>query len=300
MAPLSGDYRPSLARSNAWCRDFTRRRAENFTVASWLLPRHLRQHFANVYAWCRWADDLADEHAAAAENLAALDDWELQLQRCAAGEAAHPIYVALAETLREFALPLASFTDLLDAFRQDQRLARYETFDELLVYCRRSANPVGRIVLGLGRCANTENVALSDRICTGLQLVNFWQDVRRDWNERGRIYLPRETLRQFGVQEQDLAGDLATGALRAAIAHEVQRAASFLRSGWPLVARVSPALRVEVELFLRGGLAVAQAIRGQNYDILSRRPVVSRAKKLQLLAITTLRQKLLRRYGAPA
>lgn len=299
-ADRGGEVRPSLAEANAWCEKFARYHAENFTVASWLLPRHLRQHFVNIYAWCRWADDLADDCGDAPQRLALLDDWEAQLHRCAASEADDPIGVALAETIREFDLPLEPFCDLLAAFRQDQRQTHYESFGELLAYCRLSANPVGRLVLRLGRCDSADNVALSDSICTGLQLVNFWQDVRRDCMNDCRIYLPRETMRDFGVDEATIDRGVATAAFRAAIAHEVQRAESFLRAGWPLVASVSPALRVDVELFIRGGLAVAQKICRQRFDVLARRPVVGKAKKLQLLAATILRQKVFGRLGASA
>jgi squalene synthase HpnC len=301
FAPGCDEVRPSLVESNAWCQTFARLHAENFTVASWLLPQSLRQPFANVYAWCRWADDLADAGNDVAQNLQRLDDWEFQLHRCAAGEAEHPIYVALAATLAEFDLPLSPFTDLLAAFRQDQKqFHHYETFDELLGYCQRSANPVGRLVLHLGRCASNESIALSDSICTGLQLVNFWQDVRRDWSERRRIYLPRETMRKYRVEVDDIARGRATNAFRKAIAHEVARAEKFLHEGWPLVSHVSPALRVEVELFLRGGLAVADAIRRQRYDVLARRPTISKAKKCRLFLATIWRQKILRRRGALA
>jgi squalene synthase HpnC len=299
-ADQGGEVRPSLAAANAWCEKFARDHAENFTAASWLLPRHLRQHFVNIYAWCRWADDLADDGGDAQQRLALLDDWETQLHRCAAGEADDPIGVALAATIHEFDLPLEPFCDLLAAFRQDQRQSHYESFDELLAYCRLSANPVGRLVLRLGRCDNAANVLLSDSICTGLQLVNFWQDVRRDYMYLGRVYLPRETLRNFGVDQSAIEQGVATAAFRAAIGHEVQRAEGFLRAGWPLVECLSPTLRVDVELFIRGGLAAAQAIRQQNFDVLTRRPVVGKAKKLQLLAATILRQKVFGRHGASA
>jgi squalene synthase HpnC len=189
---------------------------------------------------------------------------------------------------------------LLSAFRQDQVQTRYSTFDGLLDYCRRSANPIGRLLLRLGRYDDVDNIAWSDSICTGLQLVNFWQDVRRDWTDRRRIYLPRETLEQIGVEENMIARGEATTAFRAAIAHEVDRAETFLHAGWPLVARASPELRLEVELFIRGGLAVAQAIRLQGYDVLTRRPVVGKVKKLRLFAAAAIRQKVFRRYGERA
>lgn len=298
-ASPGGEVRLPLAEAEHWCQQFARQHAENFTVASWLLPSHLRQPFANLYAWCRWADDLADETSDAEKSLTLLDAWESQLHDCFAGEAEHPIYVALAETLRDFELPRQPFLDLLGAFRQDQRQRSYESFAELLDYCRLSANPVGRLVLQLGRCASAEAEKLSDSICTGLQLVNFWQDVRRDWVERRRTYLPRATLREFHCDAAVIASGRADDPFRQAIAFEVERAEGYLRAGWPLVALVSPELRIEVELFIRSGFAVANAIRRQRFDVLSRRPTIGKAKKMQLFAATVFRQKLFRGAGAP-
>ena len=177
-----------------------RRHYENFTVASRLLPRRLRQHVCNIYAYCRWADDLADEIGDPQRSLALLDWWETQLRDCYDGRAAHPVFIALSETIRKFDIPAEPFLDLLVAFRQDQRVTRYETIDQVLEYCRCSANPVGRLVLYLGRCHTPERARLSDSICTGLQLANFCQDVARDW-DRGRIYLPQADCRRFGYDE---------------------------------------------------------------------------------------------------
>lgn len=279
--------RPTLAEAQVYCRRVARGHYENFTVASWLLPKHLHQHFANIYAYCRTADDLADE-GATDRRLAALDTWEQHLRDCYSGRAVHPIFVALAETIAEFEIPIDPLADLLIAFRQDQHVSHYATTAALLGYCRFSANPVGRLVLHLGRCCDQYTAALSDSICTGLQLVNFCQDVARDWRDRQRIYLPQETLRQFGGDEQTLVADVARGhaskELRGAIAHETERAAEYLQEGWPLVDRVASELRLEVELFVRGGLAVVETIRRQDYDVLRRRPVVTRGKKLQLFA----------------
>lgn len=288
-APPTGGSRPTLAEAQAYCRAFARSHEENFTVGSWLLPRRLRQHFANVYAYCRWADDLADETGDAEQNLARLDAWDEQLRACYSGRAEHPIFIALAQTIREFDVPIEPLADLLSAFRQDQRVKRYERFDDLLDYCRRSANPVGRLVLRLGRCCDGQTTPPSDSICTGLQLVNFWQDVARDWRERGRIYLPSETMRRFGCREDAIERGCADDAFRAAIAFEVDRAESYLQAGWPLVRQVPRGLRVEVELFLRAGLAVAAAIRRQRYDVLARRPRVSKWTRLRLLLVASRR-----------
>ena len=290
--------RPTLSEAQAYCRRLAQTHYENFTVASWLLPKDLRQHFANIYAFCRCADDLADETGDPQRSLALLDAWEDQLACCFAGESEHPVFVALADTVKEYSIPIAPFQELLSAFRQDQTVTRYETLAELLDYCRRSANPVGRLVLHLGRCCTPENAALSDSVCTGLQLVNFWQDVARDWQECGRLYLPTETMERHGIDEQTIAQGQTTTAFREAIAAEVSRAEDFLNAGWPLVASVAPELRIDVELFIRGGLAVAQAIRRSDFDVLRRRPTVSKHTKLRLLAATWWRQRVLRRYNA--
>jgi squalene synthase HpnC len=275
--------RLSLSQSRRYCRRLAHRHYENFTVASLLLPPRLRQHFCNVYAYCRWADDLADETSGPIESLALLDWWELQLHQCYSGHASHPVFVALAETVQQFDIPLAPLGDLLVAFRQDQRVTRYDTFEQLLEYCRYSANPVGRLVLYLGRCCDPARAELADSICTGLQLANFWQDVARDW-QRGRMYLPRADCRRFGYDETMLARRDCNASFRRLLAAQVDAADRWLRRGLPLVNMVPRPLQVDVSLFIHGGLAILEAIRRQDYDVLSRRPVVSRFKKLQLLA----------------
>jgi squalene synthase HpnC len=265
-----------------YCRRLAKTHYENFTVASWLLPKRLRQHFYNVYAYCRWADDLADETDDPAESLRLLGWWERQLDDCYRGRAVHPVFTALMETIELFDIPADPFRNLLVAFRQDQRKRRYETFDELLGYCVNSANPVGHLVLYLGRAFDAENARLSDDICTALQLANFWQDVARDY-DRGRIYLPRETTRRFGYDDAMFARREFNEALAAALEFEVDRSEALFDAGSPLVARVPQALRIDVELFLRGGRAVLQAIRRSGYNVWRRRPTVGKWKKMQLL-----------------
>jgi squalene synthase HpnC len=281
---------PAPADAAAYCRRLARTHYENFTVASWLLPRGLRQHFCNVYAFCRWADDLADETADPLQSLALLDWWEDQLRACrdsaehgGAGAARHPVFVALGRTIAEFDIPIEPFADLLAAFRRDQRQSRYDTFDELLDYCRYSANPVGRLVLYLGRCHDERTGAVADSICTGLQLANFWQDVARDY-ARGRMYLPRESLARFGCGEQDIAACRVSEPLRRVLAVEVERAESYLKTGRRLVPMVPRELRVDVALFIEGGLAILRAIRRAEFDVWSRRPTVGKWEKLRLVA----------------
>jgi len=282
--PRAGEpNRPSEAESRRYCRRLARRHYENFTVASRLLPRAMRQHVANVYAYCRWADDLADECRTPDESLGLLDWWEDELRSCYQGRAVHPVFVALSETIRRFDVPCEPFADLLVAFRQDQRVTRYENFDRLLEYCRYSANPVGRLVLHLGRCHDGERAELSDAICTGLQLANFWQDVAEDW-ERGRIYVPLADCRRFGYDESMFARHEHNEALRGLLGAEVGEAEGWLRRGLPLVGMVPRWLRLEVALFVHGGLAILAAIRRADYDVWSRRPEVSKLDKLRLLA----------------
>jgi squalene synthase HpnC len=275
--------RLSPRQSRRYCRRLAKRHYENFTVASRLLPRRLRQHFCNVYAYCRWADDLADETGDPARGLALLGWWERQLRECYAGKAVHPVFVALAPTIRQFEIPVEPFVDLLVAFRQDQQVTRYETFDQLLEYCRWSANPVGRLVLFLGRCYTPQRARLANSICTGLQLANFWQDVARDW-DRGRVYLPQVDCRRFGYSEADFARRECNPAFRRLLAAHVQEAEGWLRRGLPLVGLMPPELQLGVGLFAHGGLAILEAIRRQDYDVWTRRPVLSKTRKLRILA----------------
>jgi squalene synthase HpnC len=270
-----------LRQSRRYCRRLARRHYENFTVASRLLPRRLRQHVCNVYAYCRWADDLADEIGDPQRSLALLDWWETQLHDCYDGRAAHPVFVALSETIREFNIPQRPFSDLLVAFRQDQRVTRYESAADVLNYCRYSANPVGHLVLYLGQCHTPERVVLADSLCTGLQLANFCQDVARDW-DRGRIYLPQGACRQFGYDEAAFARREANDAFRQLLAAQVTLAEALLCGGLPLAAEMPRGLRLPVALFAAGGLATLDAVRRQRYDVWSRRPTVSKLAKLRL------------------
>src|SRR5215467_721222 len=200
---------PSPAEAREYCARLARSHYENFSVASWFLPKRLRQHFFNVYAYCRISDDLGDEVGDTAASLELLDQWQRELDACYEGSPKHPVFVALAETVPQFDIPKHEFSDLLIAFRQDQTVTRFETFDDVLAYCRYSANPVGHLVLYLCGYSDAERQQLSDYTCTALQLANFWQDVFVDY-EKGRIYLPLEDLRRFGVSEQDIAHRRAT------------------------------------------------------------------------------------------
>jgi len=276
---------PSLDEARAYCRRLAHSHYENFTVASRLFPRHLHQHLCNVYAYCRWADDLADE--AGQESLSLLDWWERQLEELFARSetpvATHPVFISLAETIRQFDIQQRPLADLLIAFRRDQVQQRYESLADLLTYCERSANPVGRIVLALGRAQSTENVQLSDQICTGLQLANFCQDVLRDF-ERGRIYLPLDICRQHGWDEAKFAAGRCDDDFRELLRSVVDEAQTRLLEGQPLVDRVPRDLRLPIRVFVAGGRAILAAIRRARYDCLTQRPTVGRLTKLRLLA----------------
>ena len=272
----------SLAAAREYCRRLARSHYENFTVASWLLPAELRQPFADIYAYCRWSDDLADETAGGEQSLALLDWWQSQLEDCFRGMAAHPVFVALRPTIAEYQIPIEPFRNLLIAFRQDQLTTRYETFDELLAYCRNSANPVGRLVLCLGRCHDDERGELADHVCTGLQLANFWQDVARDY-DKGRIYLPQDSCRRHGYDEAMFARREYNTHFRELLSSEVERAEAFLRGGLPLVELVPRPLRIDVQLFIDGGLAILDTIRRIDYNVWHTRPTVGKIEKLRLL-----------------
>jgi squalene synthase HpnC len=278
---------PSLEQSREYCRRLARTHYENFSVATWFLPKHLRQDFLNVYSYCRISDDLGDEVGDAPASLALLDEWQLQLDACYEGNPRHPVFVALAETARKFNIPKHEFSDLLIAFRQDQTVTRFGRFNDVLAYCRYSANPVGHLVLHLCGFGDAERQQLSDYTCTALQLANFWQDVSLDY-AKGRIYLPLEDLRKYCVSEEDLAHNRNTVAFREMMKFEVERAREWFDRGLPLVGKVNKNLAVDLELFSRGGQEILNAIERQGFAVLGRRPVISKTRKLALLARAAL------------
>jgi len=289
---------PVLPAAEEYCQGLARSHYENFPVATWLLPKHLHQHFYNVYAYCRWADDLADETSDQVRSRELLDWWERQLDRCYASvhekssAPIHPVFVALASTVQRFSIPNEPFADLISAFRQDQEIVRYETFEQLKDYCQRSANPVGRIVLYLCERHNDENVMWSDSICTGLQLANFWQDIARDY-EIGRVYLPKEDREQFQYSAGDLEKRESTKEFRALMEFEVQRARTLLNNGLPLVAKIPGRLKIDIEMFIRGGLEILDAIERIEYRVWETRPVVSKWK-LGMAAVSCLFRSVFR------
>jgi squalene synthase HpnC len=277
------DYAPlSPARARAYCSRLATTHYENFTVASLLLPRRLLRHFHAVYAYCRWADDLADEAGGGAEALVLLQWWREELLHCYDGEPRHPVMIALRETIQRFSIPPRPFLDLLLAFEQDQRVKRYRTFEQLLGYCRYSANPVGHLVLYLCEAYDPQRAALADHVCTALQLANFWQDVDRDL-AIGRVYLPEEDRRRFGYAEDDLHARRFTLAFAELMRFEVDRTRDLFSRGLPLVEEVGPELRLDIELFVRGGLAVLRKIERCGYNVWQTRPALSKWEKAALL-----------------
>lgn len=275
--------RPSLEEARAYCRRLATSHYENFHVASWFLPARVRPHFYSIYAYCRIADDLGDEVGDREQSLALLDLWGRELDACYRGSARHPVFVALAETIRACDIPQKPFADLLVAFRQDQTVTRYRTMDDVLGYCEYSANPVGRLVLYACGYRVPEMFALSDFTCTALQLANFWQDVSSDY-ERGRIYLPLQDMEHYGVQESTIARCEATADFRELLRYEVGYTRGLFHKGLPLTRMVDRELALDLDLFSRGGLEILRAIERRQYDVLSERPVVSKSRKLGLVA----------------
>lgn len=285
---------PSLSESRVYCAQLARTHYENFSVATWFLPKRLRQDFYNVYAYCRISDDLGDEVGDAAASLALLDEWQRELDACYEGSPKHPVFVALAETVGFYDIPQHEFSDLLRAFRQDQTITRFDTFNDVLAYCRYSANPVGHLVLYLCGYRDSERQQLSDFTCTALQLANFWQDVSIDY-AKGRIYLPLEDLRRFAVTEQDIAAQRNTPAFCAMMQFEVERARDWFESGLPLIAQVDRELAVDLDLFSRGGQEILNAIERQDFAVLGNRPKISKPRKLALVARAALGKLFTRR-----
>ena len=287
---------PSLEDAREYCRRLARTHYENFSVATWFLPRNLRQDFLNVYAYCRISDDLGDEVGDATAALALLDEWQTELDACYAGDPRHPVFVALAETVKKFDIPKHEFSDLLIAFRQDQTVTRFETFDDVLAYCRYSANPVGHLVLYLCGYHDPERQQFSDYTCTALQLANFWQDVSVDY-AKGRIYLPLEDLRRYSVSEEDIQHNRNTPAFREMMRFEVERARQWFDRGLPLVSKVDGGLAVDIELFSLGGQEILNAIERQNFAVLGRRPAISKTRKLALVGRAALGKVLGKSLG---
>jgi squalene synthase HpnC len=277
--------RPTLEEAKAWCRSLATTHYENFHVATWFLPRKVRPHFESVYAYCRVSDDLGDEVADTTTALRLLEEWGAMLDECydSPADSRHPVFVALQETIAAHDLPRGLFHDLLAAFKLDQTKTRFESIAELEDYSRDSANPVGRLVLLVSGYREEPIALLSDKICTALQLANFWQDVVEDW-ERGRRYLPGDLMRQFGVTDADVAARRFTPGFRALMEHLAGYTRAMLREGGAIGGLVDRELATTLDLFRKGGESILDAIAAQGYDTLKRRPEVSKARKARLLA----------------
>jgi squalene synthase HpnC len=282
---------PSVEEARRCCESLARSHYENFHVATLLLPDRLREHFYPVYAYCRWADDLGDETGDPERSLWLLDRWEEELDACYRGEARHPVFVALRATIEQCRIPPEPFRDLIAAFRQDQVKTRYETFDEVLGYCRYSANPVGRLVLYVCGYRDPERQQLSDWTCTALQLANFWQDVARDY-KIGRIYIPRDAMARHGYSENDLAAGRCDERFRNLLRELVERTGDLFERGLALTSLVDSRLALDIELFSRGGMEILRRIERQNYDVLTRRPSLDAGDKALLFASTLARHAL--------
>jgi squalene synthase HpnC len=272
--------------ARAYTRQLARVHYENFHVATFLLARELRQDFYNVYAFCRWADDLADEIGDTERSLELLGWWDGELTAMYEGRTVHPVFVALAETVEKCRIPREPFANLIQAFVRDQHQTRYETLDDLLDYCRYSANPVGQLVLHVCGYADEERIALSDCTCTALQLANFWQDVARDF-QIGRIYIPLAYMERYDYSpfhlEHDIKQGHASERLRGVMHELVDHAEELFQKGLPLLQMVDRRLAVDLDLFSRGGMAILDLISRQDYDVLSQRPALSKPRRLLLL-----------------
>ncbi len=274
---------PGLDEAYAWCARLAHSHYENFTIASWLMPRAMRPHMYAIYAYARLADDFADEE----HDLAKLDAWEHELDLAYAGAPRHPVFVALADTVARFDIPREPFANLLRAFRSDVEFKGFDTIEDLLGYCRNSADPVGRLVLYLFGYRDRERQQFSDRICSGLQLANFWQDIAID-RGKGRIYFPRRDMERFGYSAEELGRGVIDRNFVELMKHEIAFARDLLKSGAALSEMVDQRLKRDILMFAGGGLAILRAIEKVDYDVFSRRPRLGKFDylKLALRALT--------------
>ncbi len=286
---MGHSYEP--AEAERYTRWLAKHHYENFHVVTFLLPRHLHQDFYNVYAFCRWADDLGDEIGSTEESLRLLEWWSAELEAMYSGGSPHPVFVALRQTVERHDIPKAPFADLIRAFVQDQTVHRYATYDAVYDYCRYSANPVGRLVLYLCGYRDTVRQQLSDATCTALQLANFWQDVAVDLG-KGRIYIPLEAMERHGYTEQELQARRETPEFQALMKELVGSARKLFRKGLPLVGMVDRRLAVDLDLFSRGGMRVLEKIEEQNYCVLHKRPSIGKFERASMLTGAVLRELL--------
>lgn len=284
--PDSPDY---LEATFASCAELARSHYENFSIASCLLPKHLKPHFYAIYAFARGVDDLGDE--AVGDRLALLDLWDQELTSCYNGKPSHPHFIALAKTIRLFDIPPLPFKRLIEANRRDQKPVRFGTFADLLEYCTYSANPVGHMLLYLAGINDEQLQSISDKTCTALQVTNFLQDIRRDYHI-GRVYVPSEDFERFGVSEHQIRHGNFDANFRSLIAFEISRTRQMFVDGYQLIDHLDRSIRTDFALFVRGGLSILQTIENRNYDVLSSRPVLSKFEKTKILIATWVRSRL--------
>ncbi len=311
-----GASRVSVVDAYRYCERLARSHYENFNVGGWITPKQKLPHVYAIYAWCRLVDDLGDEAApqghpsgsvatgqpepmVTEHRLCRLDWWESELDAIYHGQPSHPIAIAVQDTVSKFSIPREPFGRLIQANRIDQGSGRFGALDEVIEYCTYSANPVGHLYLYLFGYDDLERQRLADYTCTALQLTNFWQDVARDYRDRGRIYLPQADMLAFRVSEEDIASGCASDEFRALLRHECDVAMGLFQKGAPLVKTLEPSARLPVALFTRGGVAVLDAIRQRDYDVLSERPALSGRRKAWLLASAWLSNKFRMGYGLP-
>jgi squalene synthase HpnC len=273
-------YSPEEGR--AYTRWLATHHYENFHVVSFLLPKRLHQDFYNVYSYCRWADDLGDEIGDRDESLRLLEWWRGELDAMYSGRATHPVFAALLPTVQKYGIPRQPFSDLVDAFVQDQTVTRYPDWDAVFGYCRNSANPVGRLVLYLCGYSDAERQKLSDATCTALQLANFWQDVTVDLL-KDRIYIPLDAMERHGYTVEELLARQFTPGFRETMREIVEKARQLFLAGLPLPGMVDRRLAIDLDLFSRGGMRVLEKIEQQGYDVLSSRPAISKVERVGLL-----------------
>ncbi len=296
LYPFDTQKTMSVSEAFAYCENIAKTHYENFTVGSFLMPLHLRPSIYTVYAFCRWADDLGDEIGDPNLSLKLLEAWDQELSLCKNGNPRHPVFIALKEIIKRHDLPLEPFHDLIHAFKMDQTTPRYSTFEDVLSYCRYSANPVGRIFLMLFNYRDEERFLLSDATCTALQLANFWQDIARDL-EKGRIYIPLEDMKRFNYSENDLITHQTTPAFIELMKVEIHKTRDLFEKGLELIKKVQGKIQLDIELFSQGGLAILKMIEKNGYNVLSKRPSLSKSAKAQLALGSLFRYSLRNLFG---
>jgi len=287
-------YSQSVDMAYKYCELLARSHYENFPIGSFFIPKRLRKHFYSIYAFARTADDFADEdleRCGEQQRLELLAEWREMLRQSFAGCATHPIFIALGETQREFHLPITLFEDLLSAFTQDATTRRYQNFKQLLDYCRRSANPIGRLILLLFGYRDEQLHLWSDDICTALQLTNHWQDFEIDLR-KNRIYVPAEDLARFDLSEEDLERRQAGDGFRRLMAFEVARTRKLFNSGQPLCSLVGGRLGLELRAVWLAGSRILERIEKNKYDVFSRRPTITFTDELRILLVAIIKGAL--------